>query len=245
MNPPHLGWVPAVGPLPAEAMFLGVDDDAGYFALVGLDLSDPVPGLRRRGLWEIGAELGDRDAGLYVHAMALARWHEGHRFCPRCGAPTVPESGGSMRRCTVDSSEHFPRTDPAMIVLVTDSPGERAVLARASSWPENRFSCLAGFVEAGESAEQSVIREVAEEVGLEVTEVHYVDSQPWPFPASLMLGFRAVAKTGPLIFNDGEIAEALWLTRAELVERIDTGQMLLPPAVSIARHLVDAWLAEG
>jgi NAD+ diphosphatase len=243
--PPHLSWVPAVGPMPTEALFLGVDDDAGYFALVGQDLSDPVPGFRRRGLWEIGAELGDRDAGLYVHAMALARWHEGHRFCPRCGAPTVPEHGGSMRRCTVDGSEHFPRTDPAMIVLVTDPSGERAVLARAASWPEKRFSCLAGFVEAGESAEQSVVREVAEEVGLEVTEVHYVDSQPWPFPSSLMLGFRAIAKTGPLVFADGEIAEAVWLTREELNEGIETAQMLLPPAVSIARHLVDVWLAEG
>ena len=160
-------WEPASGELPEDALFLGDDGQAAYFALRDPDGTVPAPGRRRRGLREIGDALDDRDAGLLVHAVALARWHERHGHCPQCGAPTQSEQGGSMRRCTVDGSEHFPRTDPAMIVLVTDPEGTSAVLGRGPNWPAG-FSCLAGFVEAGESAEQAVVREVAEEVGLDV-----------------------------------------------------------------------------
>ena len=157
----------------------------------------------------------------------------------------MSEQGGSVRRCTVDGSEHFPRTDPAMIVLVTDPEGTSAVLGRGPAWPVGFLSCLAGFVEAGESAEQAVIREVAEEVGLHTRSVRYVASQPWPFPCSLMLGFRAVADRADLTPAAGEIAEARWLTRDEMRAEIASGALAIPPRVSIARHLIDGWLAEG
>lgn len=241
-----LRWEPATGSLPEEALFLGDNGQEAFFALRNPD--GAVDGLEvggRRGLREIGDRLDDRDAGLLVHAVALARWHERHRHCPQCGAATRSEQGGSVRRCTVDGSEHFPRTDPAMIVLVTDPEGTSAVLGRGAAWPAGFFSCLAGFVEAGESAEQAVVREVAEEVGLQTRAVRYVASQPWPFPCSLMLGFRAIADRAELAPAAGEIAEARWLTREEMRVEIASGALAIPPRVSIARHLIDGWLAEG
>jgi NAD+ diphosphatase len=241
-----LRWEAATGSLPEDALFLGDDGQAAFFALVNPDGAvDGQPAGARRGLREIGDSLDDRDAGLLVHAVALARWHERHGHCPQCGAPTRSEQGGSVRRCTVDGSEHFPRTDPAMIVLVTDPDGTAAVLGRGAAWPTGFFSCLAGFVEAGESAEQAVIREVAEEVGLRTRSVRYVASQPWPFPCSLMLGFRAVADRAELTPAAGEIAEARWVTREEMQAQIASGELAIPPRVSIARHLIDGWLAEG
>jgi NAD+ diphosphatase len=239
-------WEPASGALPEDALFLGDDGEVAYFALRDPDgtVAGQEPGARR-GLREIGDALDDRDAGLLVHAVALARWHERHGHCPQCGAPTRSEQGGSIRRCTVDGSEHFPRTDPAMIVLVTDPEGTSAVLGRGPNWPAGFLSCLAGFVEAGESAEQAVVREVAEEVGLRTRSVRYVASQPWPFPCSLMLGFRAVADRAELRPAAGEIAEARWLTREEMQAEIASGALAIPPRVSIARHLIDGWLEEG
>jgi NAD+ diphosphatase len=241
-----LRWEAATGALPEDAFFLGDDGQVAYFALRSPDgaVGDTAGGARR-GLREIGDTLDDQDAGLLTHAVALARWHERHAHCPQCGAPTRSEQGGSMRRCTVDGSEHFPRTDPAMIVLVTDPDGTSAVLGRGAMWPAGFFSCLAGFVEAGESAEQAVIREVAEEVGLRTRSVRYVASQPWPFPCSLMLGFRAVADRAELTPAAGEIAEARWVTREEMQAEISSGALAIPPRVSIARHLIDGWLAEG
>jgi NAD+ diphosphatase len=247
-----LRWESATGALPEEALFLGDDGHVAFFALHNpdgaadrWDRSDGPSGGGRRGLREIGDTLDDQDAGLLTHAVALARWHERHAHCPQCGAPTRSEQGGSVRRCTVDGSEHFPRTDPAMIVLVTDPDGTSAVLGRGAAWPPGFLSCLAGFVEAGESAEQAVVREVAEEVGLRVRSVHYVASQPWPFPCSLMLGFRAVAERAELNPAAGEIAEARWLTRDEMQAEMASGALAIPPRVSIARHLIDGWLAEG
>lgn len=241
-----LRWQAATGALPDEALFLGDDGETAFFALLDPDgaVAGPAAG-GRRGLREIGDTLDDRDAGLLVHAVALARWHERNAHCPQCGAPTKSEQGGSVRRCTVDGSEQFPRTDPAMIVLVTDPEGTSAVLGRGAAWPAGFFSCLAGFVEAGESAEQAVAREVAEEVGLRTRSVRYVASQPWPFPCSLMLGFRAVADRAELTPAAGEIAEARWLTRDEMQAEIASGALAIPPRVSIARHLIDGWLAEG
>jgi len=241
-----LRWEPTTGALPEDALFLGDDGEVAFFALCNPDGAvDGPAGGARRGLREIGDALDDQDAGLLVHAVALARWHERHGHCPQCGAPTKSEQGGSVRRCTVDGSEHFPRTDPAMIVLVTDPEGTSAVLGRGPNWPAGFLSCLAGFVEAGESAEQAVVREVAEEVGLRTRSVQYVASQPWPFPCSLMLGFRAVADRAELRPAAGEIAEARWLTRDEMQAEIASGALAIPPRVSIARHLIDGWLAEG
>jgi NAD+ diphosphatase len=150
-------------------------------------------------------------------------------------------SAGHMRRCPADGSEHFPKIDPAMIVLVTDAE-DRCLLARNAQWPERRVSILAGFVEGGESAEQAVVREVAEETGLSVAEVRYLGSQPWPMPQSLMLGFRARAAPGQQITVDSrEIAEARWFTRTGLRDAIDSGEIRLPPPVSIAHRIIESW----
>ncbi|HMA46457.1 MAG TPA: NAD(+) diphosphatase [Frankiaceae bacterium] len=237
---PALRLEPTSGDSPAEALFLGDDGTFAYFALDGgAPSSGPYAALR-----DVGAEMSDRDAGLFVHAVALATWHRAHRRCPRCGAATAPGVGGSVRRCHQDGGEHFPRTDPAMIVLVTSADRERAVLGRPASWPAPRFTILAGFVEPGESVEQTVVREVAEEVGLTVRDLCYVASQPWPFPASLMLGFTAVATTEDLVLDPAELAEARWYSRDQLNGAVAAGGVVLPPPVSIARKMIDAWRRE-
>jgi NAD+ diphosphatase len=229
-----------------ERIYLGRDADGPLFAV-----SAPVPrrlGARALGLRDVGALLDDRDAGLLVHAVGVANWHAAHPHCARCGAATQAVRGGSVRRCPADGSEHFPRTDPAMIVLVHDG-GDRCVLGRQAVWPAGRFSTLAGFVEPGESAEQAVVREVAEETGLAVDEVTYVASQPWPFPSSLMLGFQARcdgdAVPRPV---DGELEDARWFTRGELREAATWGAgrggLQLPGSVSIASLLITSWLRD-
>jgi NAD+ diphosphatase len=196
------------------------------------------------GLRRAGALLDDRDAGLLTHAVALVNWHSTHTHCPRCGAPTDSVPGGHARVCRSDGSEHFPRTDPAVIMLVTD-PGERALLAHNRAWPRHRVSLVAGFVDPGESAERAVAREVAEETGIAVDEVRYLGSQPWPMPQSLMLGFWAAAPGGqPIRVDQDEISEARWFSREELRAGLDAGQVRLPPPVSIAHRIIEAWYGE-
>jgi NAD+ diphosphatase len=227
---------------------LGVDEaGVAYFGVNG-PLPDPaaVGGLAESGvravyLRQAGPLLTGRDAGLLTHAVALANWHETFTHCPRCGAPTETFASGHARRCPVDGSEHFPRVDPAMIVLVTDAD-DRCLLARNAMWPEHRVSILAGFVEAGESVEQAVAREVREETSVEVAAVRYLGSQPWPMPQSLMLGFRAEADGRPQIIVDAdEIAEARWFSRADLAAAMTSGDILLPPPVSIAHRIIESW----
>jgi NAD+ diphosphatase len=229
---------------PEGVRFLLGTDESGvaYFGVAGPPEPEPDrPGLRLAHLREVGPLLSDRDAGLMTHAVALANWHETFTHCPRCGSPTDPIYSGHARKCPVDASEHFPRVDPAMIVLVTD-PGDRCLLARNAMWPERRVSILAGFVEAGESAEQAVAREVHEETSIVVSTVRYLGSQPWPMPQSLMLGFRAEADGGQEIRVDAEeIAEANWYSRADLAAAITEGRLLLPPPVSIAHHIISSW----
>ena len=207
-------------------------------------LARAKPGLRPADLREAAALLNDRDAGLFTHAVALANWHATHTHCPRCGTPTVTVAAGHAQRCPADGSEHFPRVDPAVIMLVTD-PDDRCLLARNRRWPERRVSILAGFVEPGESAEQAVAREVGEETGITVARVRYVGSQPWPMPQSLMLGFRASA-AGDLEIqvDDEEIAEAHWFSRDELRSALASREILLPPPVSIAHRLIESWYGE-
>jgi NADH pyrophosphatase NudC (nudix superfamily) len=207
-------------------------------------LARAQPGLRPADLREAAALLNDRDAGLFTHAVALANWHATHTHCPRCGTPTVTVAAGHAQRCPADGSEHFPRVDPAVIMLVTD-PDDRCLLARNRRWPERRVSILAGFVEPGESAEQAVAREVGEETGITVARVRYVGSQPWPMPQSLMLGFRASA-AGDLEIqvDDEEIAEAHWFSRDELRTALASREILLPPPVSIAHRLIQSWYGE-
>jgi NAD+ diphosphatase len=234
------------GETPAGTRLLLGQDAAG---VVFFGVSGKLPaagagagaGVRSASLREVGALLGDRDAGLFTHAVALANWHDTHTHCPLDGTPTVPDPGGHSTRCPADGSEHFPRTDPAVIMLVTD-PDDRCLLARNAAWPGRRVSILAGFVDPGESAEQAVVREVAEETGIKVNNVRYVGSQPWPMPRSLMLGFRADAPAGQAIAVDhDELAEAYWFSREELLAAIKAREIALPPSVSIARHIIESW----
>jgi NAD+ diphosphatase len=227
---------------PAGTRFLLGQDTGGtvYFG-VSADLPPALDGARAGSLREAGTLLGDRDAGLFTHAVALANWHDTHTHCPVDGTPTIVDPGGHSTRCPKDGTEHFPRTDPAVIMLVTD-PDDRALLARNAAWPGRRVSILAGFVDPGESAEQAVIREVAEETSITVTNVRYLGSQPWPMPRSLMLGFRADAPAGQVIAVDHEeLAEAQWFSRDELLAAVEAREIALPPPVSIARHIIEDW----
>jgi len=236
----------AVGePVPeTERWFLGEDGDGAYFAVPGV--LPELPGARRVTLREVGAELDDRDAGLFVAAVALLQWHRSHPHAPRTGASTEPRAGGWAREAVDGSGMVFPRTDPAMIVLVHDGvpgPTGRCLLGRQPVWPPRRYSCLAGFVEPGESAEMAVEREVAEEAGIRVRDVRYVTSQPWPFPGSLMLGFTALGDPGePLVLGDEELEDARWFSRDDLRGKGEEPAPLLPPPASIAHHLITRWL---
>jgi NAD+ diphosphatase len=193
-----------------------------------------------RELRPLAPQLPPDSASLLAYARALTLWKARHRHCGVCGSPNQPARAGHVMRCSRPGcgTESFPRLDPAIIVLVTDEPGERALLGRQSSWPPGRYSTIAGFVEPGESLEDAVIREVEEETGVTVGAVEYVASQPWPFPASLMLGFRAVARTQDISLRDGELEDARWFTRTELA----SGHPSLPPAGAISALLIDAWL---
>ncbi len=233
-----------------ERYFLGLDSETGqsYFAwhtdeeVIG---PDAIPEEELRALRQIGAELDDEEAGLAVHAIALSHWHSSHPRCSRCGAPTKPDLGGAVRVCEVDGSQHHPRTDPAVIVLVKDE-NDRLLLGRQHSWAPNRFSNFAGFVEPGESFEQCVIREVEEESGLVVHSVHYLGSQPWPFPASIMIAYEATTSDVSKARPDGEeIVEIRWFTRKSMKEAVQSGEISLPPRISVSRRMIEYWYGEG
>jgi NAD+ diphosphatase len=185
--------------------------------------------------------LADAELELAFTAVALVGWHARARFCPVCGALTQAALGGLMRRCTGCGIELHPRTDPAVIVAIVDSD-DRLLLGRQPAWPEGRYSVFAGFAEAGESLEQAVRREMAEEIGLELEDIAYLGSQPWPFPQSLMVGFRARAVAGDVRLLDGEIEHARWFTRPELSGAIASGEVLLPMKTSIANRMINSWL---
>jgi NAD+ diphosphatase len=232
VDPGGVVYFGVLGPLPDTSAGEGAGRAAG---------SGARPAVRPASLREVGQLLGDRDAGLMTHAVALANWHSVSTHCSRCGAVTEPANSGHSRHCPVDESEHFPRLDPAVIMLVTD-PAGRCLLARNSRWPERRVSILAGFVEPGESAEQAVTREVLEETGIIVGQVRYLASQPWPMPHSLMLGFSAEATGGQEIrVDEDEIAEAGWYSREDLRASVASGALLLPPPVSIAHRIIESW----
>jgi NAD+ diphosphatase len=230
--------------LPVGAVYLGEADGVPYAAVRG-ERSITVNGRpvdSWSGLRETGADLSALDAGLLVEAIAILEWHERNRFSPLSGTATTIERAGWSQRDPSTGTEIFPRTDPAVIMLVHDG-ADRVLLGRQAVWPPGRFSILAGFVEPGESAEAAVAREVAEEVGLTVTDIRYVGSQPWPFPQSLMLGFLARVEGSDEIVPDvTEIEEARWFTRDEL--RSGAGPKALPPPVSIARNIIDRWLKD-
>jgi NAD+ diphosphatase len=227
------------------AVFLGHDDEgAAYVGVVGtageVPEHDDTASAPWRTLREVGVLLSDRDAGLFVTVQGLANWHASHTHCPMCGATTEPDQAGWIRRCTRDRTEHYPRTDPAVIMAVTD-PADRLLLARSPRWPQGRLSVLAGFVEPGESLEAAVAREVFEEVGLVVGQVRYLGNQPWPFPSSLMVAFTASAVDVTLSLDLEEIVQAVWVSREDLREMVLAGTFGLSPTVSIARRMIERW----
>jgi NADH pyrophosphatase NudC (nudix superfamily) len=200
-----------------------------------------APGARVAGLRDVAPRLAQADGGLLATAVALLHWHREHPCCARCGTATAMGEAGWVRACPACGAIHHPRTDPVVIMLVVD--GDRALLGRQAHWPPGRWSALAGFVEPGESLEEAVAREVAEEAGVAVDEVAYRSSQPWPFPASLMLGFTARYAGGEAHARDGELEALAWFGRDELVGMRDGRDgRSLPPPDAIARRLVDEWL---
>jgi NAD+ diphosphatase len=233
---------------PEGTRFLLGVDSAGIAYFGVSSAADVEPGnrsadseVKAMALRQAGALLSDRDAGLLTHAVALAYWHDTHTHCPRCGTPTVPAPAGHLTTCPKDGTEHFPRLDPAVIMLVID-PDDRLMLARNALWPKGRLSVVAGFVEPGESAEHAVAREVYEETSIVVGSVRYLGSQPWPMPRSLMLGYEARAHGGQQIaVDEEEIGEARWFSRAELRAAIDAGEVGIAPSSSIARRLIEYW----
>jgi NAD+ diphosphatase len=232
-------------PAGTETVLLGVDDDG--VAVFG---ADPGPeraaALRPEaslvGLRDVAAMSALADANLLAHATGLLNWHRRHRFCANCGHPTASAEAGYVRTCPNCGAQHHPRTDPVVITLVHD--GDRVLLGRNANWPERRFSCLAGFVEPGESLEEAVEREIGEEAAITVSDVRYVSSQPWPFPASLMLGFEAAYAAGDPQPHDGELQAVEWFTRADLRRAAaGEGDIAIPPPLAIARRLMEGWLA--
>lgn len=231
-----VAWIGPADAPDGQRVFLGEQGGVARFAvLLDEPLDDDWANLRL-----VGPRLSTADQSLLVHALALAEWHRAHRYCPRCGSPLDVAAAGHVLTCTGCGRQQFPRTDPAVIMLVIDGD-DRALLGRQPRWPEGRFSTLAGFVDPGESLEDAVRREVAEEVGIEVGAVRYLGNQPWPFPASLMVGFFAEAESTEIHVDDDEIAEARWFTRDQMREQAEAGTLLLPGAISISRTLIETW----
>jgi NAD+ diphosphatase len=243
--------------LAVEIVFLGMADDQPHF---GVDISTfeaAAAHFEPHGVFEdmrmMGSLLPNDDASLLAYAKGMLWWHERHRFCGVCGHPTRSVDGGHRRLCTNEAckAEQFPRSDPAVIMLVEHE--DRCLLARGARFPANFISVLAGFVEPGESLEDTVAREVFEECGVRVHDIAYASSQPWPFPSSLMLGFRAKAADPTLKLDPAEILEADWYTR-DFIRSIASdaplslepgGPVRIPPKFSISRRLIDDWVAEG
>ena len=233
-------WIAVVVP-PEDAPGAEPDDAEGA-ARPRTDLAALLERYPLSALRAVGSDLSARDAGLAAPAVALAAWHARAGHCPRCGARTRPVQAGWARRCTGCAALSFPRTDPAVIMSVTDD-ADRLLLVHGSRWDAGRYSVVAGFVEAGECAEAAVVREVAEETGLRVARVEHVATQPWPFPRSLMLGYRARLADGERLPRpDGdEVTDAVMLSRAELARAVAAGRIVLPGPTSIARMLIEDW----
>ncbi|WP_157018297.1 NAD(+) diphosphatase [Cryptosporangium arvum] len=246
---PRLVWASAEDPATAadaERLFLAEDEGVPYFALL-TELPETA-GARPASLREVGAQLGPLESALLTEAIGLANWHRDYRYGPRTGTRLGWRAGGWEAEAVDGSEVVYPRTNPAIIVLVHDGvPGDegRCLLTRGLTWPEGRYSCVAGFVEPGEAAEAAVFREVAEETGVRIRECTYLASQAWPLPASLMLGFYALADSGqPVTVEEVELADARWFTRGELRGRGPGPAPIVPPPLSIAHELLTAWRDE-
>ena len=236
--------------LEGEPILLGLREERAFFALDLSTREAPLEAIRApreppiefADLRRVGPLLARPDGALLAYARGIVHWHGRHRFCGVCGSPTRSEEGGHVRRCTDDAcnAQHFPRTDPAVIMLVTD--GDRALLGRQKIWPKGQHSTLAGFVEPGESLEEAVAREVKEETGIVVEDVAYHSSQPWPFPSSIMLGFTARAATTEIDLDPEELESARWFERAYILAHPEDNEFRLPRRDSIARRLIEDWL---
>lgn len=230
-----------------ERFFLGLgrDNNTPYFAWRTSWINEPESEEEKfegfATLREVGSNLDEIEISLAMHAVGLANWHATHPCCSRCGAATVSDLGGAVRVCIEDSTQHHPRTDPAVIVLVKDSQ-DRILLGHQPIWPEKRFSTFAGFVEPGESFEECVSREVFEEAGVYCNDINYLSSQAWPFPASIMIAFEAITDHPENARPDGEeITEVRWFTRDEMKTAVATDDILLPPSISVARKMITGW----
>ncbi len=253
---PRLALLPLAGLDAAEPLLLGLDEAGPVFAVDedgaagraavaahGEGPLDPATGTRPLGLRAAAGFLPQADGGLAAHAAALVNWHRRHRHCAVCGATTEISDGGIVRRCPRCGTQHHPRTDPVVIMLVTD--GDRVLLGRQPVWPPGRYSALAGFVEPGESLEEAVVREVREEAGVEVGPPEYVASQPWPFPTSLMIGFTAPYRSGEPHRVDEELEDVRWFDRHALAQAIagrEDSPLGVPPPFAIARRLMEQWV---
>jgi NAD+ diphosphatase len=250
---PSLDWQP-VAPwrdqidTGAPLIFLGLDGGRAHFAIdaAGADLAPDADA----GLIDVRAlapAIASAEAAILAEARCLLDWHARHRFCAQCGSPTAIASAGWKRHCPACRASHFPRTDPVVIMLAVR--GERALLGRSRRRPGARFSCLAGFVEPGETLEEAVCREVREEAGIRCGRARYLAAQPWPFPSSLMIGFLAEALTDEITVDPGELAEARWFSRGEVREMVaraaagpdDPAQVSLPSPIAIAHHICRRW----
>lgn len=233
-----------------ELVLLGLKNEVAYFAVdvshheephVDLDLAAHGEFVELR---SVGQHMPRDEGGMLAYARGIMHWHATHRYCGACGASTKVGDAGFLRTCTNSNCgrSHFPRTDPAVIMLVAN--GDKVVLGRKAEWPDGMYSTLAGFVEPGESLEEAVIREVYEESAVVATNVRYHSSQPWPFPSSLMLGFYADTETEEIVINDDELEDARWFTREELANGA-AGIAARPRSDSIARRLIDEWIRMG
>ncbi|MBT5415449.1 MAG: NAD(+) diphosphatase [Rhodospirillaceae bacterium] len=238
---------------PTRVAFLGLVEERAHFSLdlSHLEEEEVLAAFSSHGefidLRNTGGLLDPTEGNLLAYARGLAYWHERHRFCAVCGHPAESKDAGHIRRCTNPDCKapHFPRTDPAVIMLVSDAADERCLLGQAPRFIPGMYSTLAGFVEPGESLEEAVAREVLEESGVPVTNVRYHSSQPWPFPASIMLGFYATATATEITLDKDELADAVWKTREELRNSPEDDSFRLPRGISIARRLIDDWIATG
>jgi len=237
---PLLGWVDmSAVPDPETAILLGLENGEPRFAAPG---PAPAP-LKAIDARSVAAQADPATGAIIAHARSLIDWHARHRFCANCGTLTHPDRGGARRQCPSCGAEHYPRTDPVVIMLVIDRAADAALLGRGPRMPAGFLSALAGFVEVGESLEEAVRREIHEEAGVRVGAVRYLASQPWPFPSSLMLGCLADAVSTEIAVDPKEIEEARWVPRAELAAALNgTGAFLLPPPLAIAHYLISQWL---